>query len=373
MKIIYLIAATYRAAGMERILSLKAEWLAADNDVLIVTTDQKGRPSAFGLDRFRQVDLGIDYEETNGRNFVVKTVRYFFKHRRHRRLLTELLIREKADIVVCMFNNDADIVPFIKDGSRKVLEVHFSRYKKLQYERRGLWALADHIRTERDVRYASGYDRFVALTHQDMEFWKADYDRLGLKHNMTCIPNPCTLRFDAPAGLENRQVMAAGRYTHQKGFDMLIEAWKGMDTTGWTLRIAGDGDIPSDLPDNVVPGPASDIRSEYLNSSLFVLSSRYEGFGLVLAEAQAAGLPMVSFDCKCGPGEIITDGEDGFLVPEGDVAGLAERMQRLMNDSELRRRMGQAAWSNSKRFDGSVIMPQWKSLFCEIMDECPTE
>ena len=363
MKIIYLIAGTYRPAGMERVLSMKAGWLSKDNEVVIVTTDQMGREPVFGLGNCRQIDLGIDYEETNGANFIVKAVKYVFKHLKHRRLLNQTLMHEKADIVVSMFNNDVDILPGIKDGSRKVLEVHFSRFKRIQYGRKGLWKLADEFRSRNEVKDAARFDRFVVLTEEDKSYWEADYKKAGLESNIVCIPNARTFTFDAPAPLTGRQVLAAGRFSHQKGFDMLLEAWKLVLIPGWTLRIAGDGEIPTELPDNVIAGPSSDIKKEYQESSLFVLSSRYEGFGMVLVEAQAAGVPMVSFNCKCGPSEIITDGEDGFLVPAEDIAALADRMKQLMEDEALRKRMGLAAFRNSARFDEAVIFGKWKELF----------
>ena len=108
------------------------------------------------------------------------------------------------------------------------------------------------------------------------------------------------------------------------------------------------------------------MKQEYLNSSIFALSSRYEGLPMVLLEAQAAGLPIVSFTCKCGPRDVVTDGVDGILVEEGDVRGLAKALKRLMDDRELRRKMGEAAYKASDRFDEEKIMRQWLQLFEEL-------
>ena len=361
MKLIYLIAGTYRPAGMERVLANKANWFAGQGaDVLIVTTDQRGRESAFAMDpRIRTVDLGIGYEDNNGGRFVSKLLLYPFKQLKHRRRLTALLKREKADVVVSMFCNDASFVPGIKDGSHKVLEIHFSRYKRLQYGRKGLWALADKWRSANDARVAARFERFVVLTDEDAGYW-------GTMPNIRVIPNARTFTFDTPSSLENRQVLAVGRYSYQKAFDRLVEAWKMIDTEGWTLRIAGAGDELPDLPDNVKTGLSGDMKQEYLDSSIFALSSRYEGLPMVLLEAQAAGLPIVSFTCKCGPRDVVTDGVDGILVEEGDVRGLAKALKRLMDDRELRRKMGEAAYKASDRFDEEKIMRQWLQLFEEL-------
>ena len=362
MRLVYLIAGTYRAAGMERVLAEKTNWLAAHgHEVHVLTTDQMGRPAAFPMDpSIRMQDLGINYEKNNGESFLSKALQYPLKQWRHRRRLSTALHAIRADIVISMFCNDAGFLPRIKDGSRKVLEVHFSRFKKLQYGRSGLWALADRWRTWQDAITAAQYDRFVVLTAEDKGYW-------GDMDNIRVIPNPRTFSLPEPASLQSYTVLAVGRYTYQKGFDLLLEAWKMIDTEGWSLRIAGSGDSLGDLPANVITGPAQDIIEEYRNAAFLVMSSRYEGLPMVLLEAQAAGLPVVAFTCKCGPRDVITDGEDGILVPESDIKGLAAGIKRLMDDEGLRQRMGEAAFRNSGRYDKERIMSLWDNLFRELL------
>ncbi len=361
MRLVYLIAGTYRAAGMERVLAEKANWLAAHgHEILIVTCEQKGREPAFTFDkRIRFEDLAIGYEDNNGGSFVDKLLHYPIKRHRHHKALDALLLREKADVVVSMFGNEAGFLPGIKDGSRKVLEIHFSRFKRLQYGRKGLWALADRWRNRHDAVIARRYDRFVVLTGEDKEYW-------GPLGNIRVIPNPRTFTFDTPASLDSKTVLAVGRYTHQKGFDLLLKAWEQTDTEGWILRIAGSGENLGPIPANVVTGPAADIKQEYLGAAFLMMSSRYEGLPMVLLEAQAAGLPIISFSCKCGPKDVITDGVDGILVPEGDILGLAAGMRRLMDDPGLRRSMGTAAYRNSDKYDKERIMSLWEDLFHEL-------
>ena len=358
MTILYNIAATWNSGGMERALAIKANWLAAHGcKVFVVTTDQRGLPSAFKMDpsiEFR--DLGIDYDANNGASFASKFFSYPFKQFKHRCALANVLHEIKPDITVSMFCNDAGFLPKIKDGSRKVLEIHFSRFKKLQYGRKGLWALADRWRYGQDARIAARYDKFVVLTEEDKGYWK------GLD-NIVVIPNARTFSLETPSSCAARQVLAVGRYNYQKGFDMLLEAWKKIDTNGWTLRIAGSGDDLGPVPENVVTGPSTDIIQEYLDSSIFAMSSRYEGLPMVLLEAQAAGLPIVSFQCKCGPKDVVEDGVTGYLVPEGNTDALASRLKGLMNDEPLRRKMGAAAYTASDRYDLETIMKEWTDLF----------
>ena len=358
MTILYSIAATWNAGGMERALALKANWLASHGcKVFVVTTDQRGLSSAFNMDpSIIMLDLGINYDENNGASFVSKLLHYPFKQFKHRCALANVLHEIKPDITISMFCNEASFLPKIKDGSRKVLEIHFSRFKKLQYGRKGLWALADRWRYKQDARIAAKYDKFVVLTEEDRGYWE------GL-NNIEVIPNARTFKLDHPSPCTTHKVLAVGRYCHQKGFDMLLEAWKKIDTAGWTLRIAGSGDDLGPIPANVVTGPSPNIKQEYLNSSIFAMSSRYEGLPMVLLEAQAAGLPIVSFQCKCGPKDVVEEGVSGFLVPEGNTDALASKLKELMDDEDLRNRMGEAAYKASDRYDVEVIMKKWTDLF----------
>ena len=371
MHLLYNIAGLYRPAGMERVLSDKANWLAAHGHrVTILTTEQKGRPLAFPLDsRIEVRDLGIGYEENNNRGLLNKVLHYPWKQRRHRKALEKALAAYKPDITVSLFCNEVNLIPKMKDGSKKVLEVHFSRFKRLLYGRKGLWALADSIRNRQDGRLAGKYDRFVILTEEDKVNWKP-------MPNIEVIPNPIHYHPSEPARLDGKVVLAVGRYTYQKGLERLIEAWSLIRKDGWTLRLVGDGeDRPLlekqvrdlHLEESVIMGWAEeDMADIYQNATILALPSRYEGLPLALMESQAFGIPAVSFDCPCGPREILRDGESGILVKEGDVEGLATALEQLMQQDALRKKMGAAAYENARRWDNEIIMNQWIRLFQEI-------
>lgn len=375
MKILYNIAGTCRSGGMERVLANKANWLVQNGyEVVIVTTDQRNEQPFFPLDnRIICYDLGIGYEENNGKSFINKLVHYPIKQYKHRKRLEALLHKIKPDITISMMCNDVSILPCIKDGSKKILEIHFSKFKRLQYARRGLWRIADIYRNLQEEKLVRQFDRFVVLTEEDRGYW-------GDLCNMQVIPNARTYTFEKPATLTNKVVMAVGRYDYQKGFDRLIDAWAIVCSkfVDWKLEIIGDGNLRSDMLKQIESKglneqiilkriPANEMKEAYMNASIFVLSSRYEGLPMVLLEAQAAGLPIVSFACKCGPKDVVKDGIDGYLVEEGDVNALASRLISLMDDEITRKKMGFVAFSRSDRYAEESVMAKWVDLFDKVL------
>ena len=376
MRIVYNIAGLYRPSGMEKILTDKANWLAAHGyQVTIITTEQKGRPDAFPLDsRIARRDLAIGYEDNNGASLWNKLIHYPLKQYRHRKRLTEALMEIRPDITVSMFCNDQGFLPSIKDGSRKVLELHFSRLKRLQYGRKGLWGLVDRLRSANEVRQVKRFDRFVTLTREDLSMW-------GDIPGICSIPNGIRLQDIVPGGHKCNTVIAVGRYMYQKGLDRLIDAWKIVCEelgTGhsWGLHLLGDGELRPQLQEQIdrlgltgsvnLCGTVKDMPSEYRRAAILAMSSHYEGLPMALIEAQAYGLPAVSFDCKCGPREVIVDGRTGLLVPEGDVQALARALLDLIRDPERRRQMGAEAARMAVRFDFEAIMNQWDQLFKSV-------
>ena len=371
MKLVYCICEIYNPGGMERVLLNKVRYLVEQHgyDITVVTTDQNGRAPFYPFpEKVKMVDLGINYSEDNTKGVFTKIWNYLRKRRVHRQRLTELLMRERADIVVSLYPSESSFIPYIKDGSKKVLELHFNKFFRLQYNRTGLLGLIDRWRTRQDERIVRRFDRFVVLTEEDKGYW-GDLD------NIQVIPNARSFVVDEPAKLDEKKVIAVGRYCHQKDLGKLIDAWRIVCETvnDWKLHLVGDGEDREMLQqqidrlrlnDSVMLGRAeTDMKTVYKSASMLALSSRYEGLPMVLLEAQAAGLPIVSFKCKCGPKDVIEDSLDGVLVEEGDVEGLAAGMLKLIQDDELRKSMGTAAYQRSERYAEENVMENWTALF----------
>lgn len=373
MKIIYCTHSVCNPGGMERVLVNKVTYLVEKLhwDVSIVTTDQKNRPAFYPLpEGVRMTDLGINYSDDNVKHPIGKIFGYLLKRRTHRKRLTELLMREKADIVVSLYPSESSFIPLIKDGSRKVLELHFCKFFRLQYGRKGLLGLIDRWRTRQDERIVRKFDRFVVLTHEDKGYW-------GNLPNIEVIPNAAKFMGNTSSDLTVHRVIAVGRLDYQKGFDRLLRTWRMIQQTGryadWHLDIFGQGEwhdwlqgmiVDWQLSDTVcIHRPTERIGEEYAASSLLVMSSHYEGFPMVMIEAMAYGLPVVTYDFKCGPKDIIRQGENGLLVRDGDIEGLAQAMQCLMDDEPLRLRMGEEAKKVVDTYSEEAVMSQWTALF----------
>jgi glycosyltransferase involved in cell wall biosynthesis len=237
--------------------------------------------------------------------------------------------------------------------------------------------LGHHIRRLRKAmakRYG-GLDVLVALTEEDRENYAKLLDG---RVRLAVIPNTVHDVEGPRADLARRRVLAAGRLEHQKGYDMLIEAFAQVHSAhpDWELRICGHGKLRDQFEQAVrehgledvveLPGPSENLPEEMEQASIYALSSRFEGFPLVLLEAMGKGMGVVAFDCPTGPRDIIEDRRNGILVPPKDPAAFAKGLLALIEDEELRRRCGAAAAETAQEYTIEAIGPRWEALFRDL-------
>jgi len=377
LKIVYVTPALYMAGGVERVLTLKANYFAEHfgYDITIILTEGQGSPLFYPLsDKIKVINLNIGFEELWTCSFVKKIFVYLKKQRRFKKALTNELMNIRPDITVSLLRREINFITDIKDGSRKIGEMHVNRanYRNFNTEQANLLKrLFAKFWSNSLLPHLKKLDRLVVLTETDREAWTE------LK-NVVTIPDPLSLSPTTISPLTEKRVIAVARYSHEKGIDLLLEAWSKVErqVSDWHLDVFGDGDrnqyeelieqLGIDRARCQLHERTNDVEKVYCNSSLFVLSSRFEGFGMVLIEAMACGLPVVSFDCPWGPRSIITDGEDGLLAENGNIAALASKLSMLMNDTILRKTMAQTAVRNVQRFSMVKIAERWKSLFNEL-------
>jgi glycosyltransferase involved in cell wall biosynthesis len=225
-------------------------------------------------------------------------------------------------------------------------------------------------------RHYRRLDALAVLTEEDRDDYGAAL--AGSDTRVVQIPNTIPPMDGGTASGEAKVIIAAGRLNTQKGFDRLIPAFARVARShpDWQLRIYGRGPerpalqqliVDHDLYGNAfLLGPTRRLGTAMAGASVFALSSRFEGFGLVIVEAMSKGLPVVSFDCPRGPGEIIRDGVDGLLVPEGDVEAFAEALMTLVEDEDRRRAMGAAALESARAYDIDAVAPHWERLLEQL-------
>jgi len=372
LKIVYCTPALYLAGGVERVLTLKANYFAEHfgYDITIILTDGKGKPFAYPLsDKIKVVHLDINFEELWTCSFQKKIFVYLKKQRIFKRRLTEELMRIRPDITVSLLRREINFINGIKDGSKKIGELHVNRANYRNFEANDtnvIKRIFERFWMKNLVSHLKRLDRFVVLTHEDGASWSE-------LPKVEVIPDPLSFSPQVQSSLSSKRIIAAGRYVYQKGFDLLLHAWASVEKRcpDWELVIFGAGDrtpyerLSSELllQRCSLNGPTADIEKEYLNSSLFAFSSRFEGFGMVLIEAMACGLPVVSFACPCGPKDIITDGIDGILVENGNVSQLAEKIIYMIEHPEERTRMGANAVRKSERYKIDRLAKDWQQLF----------
>lgn len=374
LKIVYLTPALYMAGGVERVLTLKANYFAEHfgYDITIILTEGKDKPLFYPLsDKIQVINLNIGFEELWTCSFLKKIFVYLNKQRKYKKLLSEQLMRLHPDITVSLLRREINFLNSIHDGSKKVGELHINRanYRNFNSEQAGIVKRLFSKMWSRDLlTHLKQLDRLVVLTEKDQKAWM-ELD------NVEVIPDPLSLQPSNISHQSFKRVVAIARYSHEKGIDLLLQAWALVEkrTDGWRLDVYGDGDRSSYEQQAQTLGlnkcryqlheRTNDVEKAYLESSLFVLSSRFEGFGMVITEAMACGLPVVAFDCPWGPRSIITDGTDGLLVENGNVQALANALVRLIDDERLRCSMGQAGVENVKRFCIDRITERWKVLF----------
>ena len=374
LKLVYITPALYMAGGVERVLTLKANYFAEQfgYDITIILTEGKDKPLFYPLsDKIKAVNLNIGFEELWTCSFAKKIFIYLKKQRKFKNALTKELMRIRPDITISLLRREINFINDIKDGSRKIGEMHINRanYRNYNTERVSLLKkLFAKFWSSNLLLYLQKLDKLVVLTERDRESWVE-------LSNVVTIPDPLSLSPTTSSSLTEKRVVSIARYSHEKGIDLLLKAWSMVQKqiSDWRLDVYGDGDrthyeqlvdeLQIDRERCCLHARTDDVEKEYRISSIFVLSSRFEGFGMVLTEAMACGLPVVAFDCPWGPRSIINDGDDGSLVENGNVEALADSLVRLMGDAALRQRMAANGIKNVQRFSIDYIAECWKDLF----------
>lgn len=368
------------AGGVERVLTLKANYFAEvyGYDITIITTDGIDKECFFSLSpKVKVINMNINFEEMWHHSFLKRLSLYIPKERLFKKKLTEELNRIKPDITISLLRREINFLTDIYDGSKKIGEIHINRahYRNFTPNRTNLFkaSFAKYWMAGL-VKKIKKLDRFVVLTEYDRQAWQ-EVPRVDV------IPNPLPFYPKINDAPRRKRIIAVGRYFDEKGYDLLLKAWAIVEqrSDDWELAIYGDGNksfyerlassLNLDKRRCRLYERIHDVQEEYIDSSLFVCTSRFEGFGMGIIEAMACGLPVVAFDCLWGPRSIITNTEDGILVENGNVKKFAEAILYLIENPVKLQKMSDNAHDNVWRFNIEGIALKWQKLFDEVVDE----
>lgn len=338
------------------------------DEVSIVTYNQKSKPSSYVFSsKIKFIDLGVDY-------LIGKS--YFHpdnlkKIPGHKASLQTVIRELKPDVIIsCSFGPDFYFLPFVGQDIPKIKEFHSSRFfndvnkkgtKGKLLQKLGHWL-------------ESKYESIVVLNKSEVEFYAGE--------KVSVIPNPAEILGNR-ADLTKKQILAAGRLAPVKNFADLIEAFYMIneDFPDWQLHFFGEdyNGTQNNLQEKITSyglnsrikfmGVTDDLKNKMLDYSIYAMTSETECFPMVLLESLSVGLPVVSYDSPTGPQHIVTDQEDGFITPYKNLTIFANHLKILMNDENLRKKMGESGLENVQRFSIDKVMHQWKDLFNSLLSE----
>ncbi len=360
MKILYITPKINNEGGVARFLSVKANYLVENfnYEVHVLTQNEGNSPLFFSFKE--QIVLHDMILKGNSISFFLQYIK----------ALKETLSDVNPDvIIVCDNGLKAYTIPFIlKTKTPVVFECHGSKY--IEENEQSKYFSGTKIKLLFKEFCANRFFKFVALSNESLKEWNVK--------NGVVISNPLWFKTCQFADLKSKKVIIVGRHSYEKGLDRMLGIWKKVieKYPDWSLEIYGKSNENQDFQklandmniNNNVSffEPVKNINDKYLDASIMAMTSRTEGFGMVLVEAMALGLPSIAYDCPCGPRTIIHNNENGFLVENGDTDSFVQKLELLIVDENLRLQMGIKAQESTKKYDLESIMLQWKSLFEEI-------
>lgn len=364
MKILYITPFVEGAGGVQRVLSTKTNYLIENYnyEVSILATNS-------GVDNKH-------YEFNEKINFFSEqAVGEFFTYLySYSKILKKYIKNIKPDIIiVCDNGYKGYAVPFLIPKNQKIIfECHGTRNTEEKRNR-----IFNYILNGLKYKFfdvcASKFSKIIVPVD--------DFKNEFRSNNLIVIPNPLWFFTNSEPNYNSKKVIAVGRHCYQKNFEKMLSIWQKVVSKhpDWVLEIYGESDSKFDLKSvssilgidkNVVFYDAvKNINEKYLEASFLLLTSRFEGFGMVLIEAMASGLACVSFNCRRGPKDIINNNWNGFLIEVGNEEAFVEKVNLLIEDENLRIKMGQNAKNSVSKYDLDTIMQQWKLLFGELMEK----
>ncbi len=382
MKIVFIIKSFAAKAGIERTTSDKMNYLAEKgHTVTLITYEQGSHPLSFPLNKdIKYLDLNLRFFTLKKYNIIRRIIEIICLQIKFKRELQNITNNIQPNII-CTTTYSISLIGAIlgvKTNAKKILESHISQnsiLKENDFKNNYFLRTFARFYDNYTLKKTKKFDALFTLTNGDANLWKNYTNKIYI------IPNPVTTYPDQVKehDITYHRIICAGRLDPQKGFDLLIEAFSKIakQCKEWHIDIYGSGDDFEKLSKYIhfkglenqlfIKPTTDNIYDEFQNSDFFVFSSRYEGWGLVLVEAMACGIPTVSFKCDYGPEEIITDKVDGLLVNNGDVNDLASKILWMTNNPIECKNMGKQARETAKKYKKEYILDKWEKTISSLI------
>ena len=360
MKLLYITPKINDEGGVQKVLSVRTNYFIEKFGYEISILTQNGG----NVDTFFSFNSKIELYDMNlkGNKFNI-----LFQYKKQ--VLNSIKKVNPDIIVVCDFGLKGFLIPLLlKSSVPIVFEAHGSLYNESQYYSSNFFTNFSHSLKYSYRKFcAKKFDYFVALSKESQAEW-------NLK-NIAVIPNPIAIENLKHSTVSNKKVVMVARHSYEKGIDRILEIWKKVieKQSDWQLEIFGKNNddlavkkqiAKLNLEKNILLSePVKDLNVIYSNASIYVMTSRSEGFPMVLLEAMSFGLPVVAFDCPIGPRAIVTNNENGFLIKDGAIEEFTSKLLQLMNDEDLRQKMSENAKSIKEKYAIDSIMEKWNLLF----------
>jgi glycosyltransferase involved in cell wall biosynthesis len=364
MRLLYIVPKIKSAGGVARVLAIKANYFVKHFGYEVHVLSQNEDE----ITPFYSFDHEVIFHKMTLKGNVFRFFNSFQKQ------VNQKIQEIKPDVIVVADNGlKAFVVPFIvKTKAPVVFECHGSKFIEEQV-RKGNFISNFFLKVKYKFKdfAAQKFTKMVALSEGNLKEW-------NLKNGVV-IPNPSWINSKKTSNLKERKVIAVARNSYEKGLDRLLLIWKEISKKypDWTLDIYTD-DVDSleqeALKLEIETGInylnfVKNIQEKYLKVSICVMTSRTEGFPMVLLEAMASGLPCIAYDCPTGPGAIITNAENGFLIPDGNCEMYIDKLSFLIENEEVRLKFGFDALETSKQYSVKKIMEQWRVFFERLVSE----
>ncbi|MBI9041549.1 glycosyltransferase family 4 protein [Lutibacter sp.] len=364
MKLLYITNGINGAGGLERVLSIKASYLADEYGyqvTILSLNDAHLNPFYTFSDKIKMKSIRVIGNPLQYAILYIKGIQ-------------NVVSEVNPDVIaVCDDGLKAFFTPLILGEKIPIIyERHVSKLIEQHASDGFVKRISTKIKWFLMNTLGNKFQKFVVLTKGNLLEWK----KLS---NLQVISNPLSFFPTRSSSLENKKVIAVGKQGYQKGYDLLLPAWKivAQKHPDWKLEVYGTFNPKENLEPLAIELeieksvsfklPVKEIEQKYLEAAIYVMSSRYEGFGMVLIEAMACGVPCVSFNCNYGPSDIIKNGVDGYLAAQQNSEALASKLLLLIENEALRKELGQKAKQNVQRYLPEKILKQWDELFKSVV------